>query len=117
MQFRLRTLLIAIAFVPLAFVAWPMFINGATSFDTEMQRGSNQIECGCRFGVVMDLLGTPDESSTKFPRALDGYKRGIHAADLRRCTEFHSWRNGSNWFYCIGTDSNGDVVLKAEGHS
>ena len=87
------------------------------SFDTKMQRAYEQVECGVQFDSAIGLLGEPYESTSEFSRALATYKQSIPAADLNKCTEFHCWRNGANWFYCIGTDCRGDIIFKAEGHS
>ena len=117
MQIKLRNLLIAIAILPLPFVALPMLFNWMTSFDTKMQRAYEQIEYGSDFENSIGVLGEPIESSSEFSRALSGYERDIPAAELAKCTEFHTWRNGSNWFYCIGIDCKGVITVKAEGHS
>ncbi len=116
-RFKLRTLLFVVFLLRLPFVLWPLFINWMLSFDTGMQRNYEKVAVGAQAGSAFELLGEPFESTDQFSRALNSYRSNFPAAELQKCTEFHCWQNGANWFYCIGIDCRGNIVLKAEGHS
>ena len=117
MRFKLRTLLIVIAILPLPFLIWPAFVNWAFSFDTAMDRHYHQIECGQSCESAIALLGEPYETTDYFSRALATYESDFSTADVAKCNQFMAWRNGANWFYSIGIDKDGVIVIKAQGHS
>ena len=117
MRYRIRTLLILVSIIPLPFVFGPALINWATGFDTEAHSSFKAIEYGQPFETAIELLGEPYEKTDFFPRSLATYQSNYTAEEVGRCDLFMTWRNGINWFYSIGIDDDGKIVLKVDGHS
>lgn len=46
-----------------------------------------------------------------------GFEEQFEAASRSSAVEYLLWINGMNWYYCIGFDAEGKVVVKGEGHS
>ena len=117
MKFRLRTLLIFMAVIPLPFVLLPMLTNWAMGFDTAMDRRYDAVKCGELLESAMVLLGEPYEATEYFSRALASYESDLPPAEVAKCSQFLTWRNGGNWFYCVGVDKHGKIIVKIQGHS
>ena len=87
-------------------------------FDRDMHSRFEKISVGESKQVVLNLLGEPRATSDKFnlPQK-HGFEHLFDAAERSPAVEYYQWINGGNWYYCIGFDSTGVVVIKGEGHS
>ena len=67
---------------------------------------------------VVDALGKPRAKTDEFnlPQR-HGFEDHFNAAERSSAVEYYQWINGMNWYYCVGFDSSGTVVIKGEGHS
>ena len=121
MQFRLSTLFAIVAVSAFAIAVVALVLPGPRSvlmgYELSRQRAYEQIETGNPIEYAIKLLGEPRSRESYFSRELTGYENEIPIADLEKCVEFLTWNNGGNWFYCVGVDKNGIIVLKADGHS
>ena len=117
MQSRLRTLFAMMAFVAAALILPRMLGNYLMGFDSSMQDSYNQIQVGDQASVAIQLLGLPVSTDPHFPRALSSYESDFPLTERSKCVKFMFWQNGGNWFYGVGVDSNGVIILKADGHS
>ena len=97
-------------------------LRGPRSYFAGFDRGTHssyeKISEGDRKQVVVDALGEPRIESIEFnlPQK-HGFEHFFDAAERSSAVEYYQWVNGMNWFYCIGFDSSGEVVIKGEGHS
>ena len=82
-----------------------------------MQHAFDRIELNCDKQAAIDLLGPEYSVSPYFSRALSGYESSLSQSAMSESIEFLTWRNGGNWFYCIGVDADGRITLKSDGHS
>lgn len=91
------------------------FIAG---FDRGMHANYEKIASGETKKSVVDALGEPRAKTDEFnlPQR-HGFEHHFDAAERSSAVEFYQWVNGMNWYYCIGFDSSGTVVIKGEGHS
>lgn len=120
MQIRLRTLfiLIALATIPLVFIALlPHPRSVWLGYEHQRQRAYEKIIIGEHKTLALELLGEPLSTETFFSREISYRESEFPAEDIAKCVEFIVWRNGGNWFYCVGIDDNGRIVLKSDGHS
>ncbi len=87
-------------------------------FDRRMQTRYEQIPLGWRKNDVLEKLGPPHTKSPIFclPQK-HGFERFFEAAEKSDSMEYLLWVNGMNWFYCMGFNALGNVVVKGEGHS
>lgn len=116
-RFKLSTLLIAVAAVAACLVLIPIGFSRLTGFDTAMQAEFRQIAIGdSRVDLLADM-GMPKSSGAEFSRELATYRTDVAESDISRTREFLVWRNGMNWYYCIGLDADDKIVFKIEGHS
>ena len=116
MQFKLRTLLMSMAGIPIVLVLGPALLNWAVGFDAEMQRSFRELEYDQSLESAIHVLGEHYEQTDYFSRSLGAYKSDFNSS-IDQCDFFVTWKNGLNWYYCIGIDDHGNIVLKAEGHS
>ncbi|MCX6854424.1 MAG: hypothetical protein NTV80_05910 [Verrucomicrobia bacterium] len=67
---------------------------------------------------VFDALGEPRTKSDVFnlPQR-HGFEHLFDVAEKSSAVEYYQWINGMNWYYCIGFDASGAVVIKGQGHS
>lgn len=120
MQFRLRTLFILVAVGAIPLVVFPLLPHPRSfwlGYEGKRQHAFNKIEIGQSRQHAVELLGDPRSTTGNFPREIAYRESEFKPAEVARCREFIVWNNGGNWFYCIGVDEDGIVVLKAEGHS
>lgn len=121
MKFRLRTLLFAVAIAGIMIVPIEFLLRGPRSvllgFDRSMQSAFEKIEIGTHESNLRETFGEPQSSEPFFSRAINYRESEFSADELKKCTKFLTWLNGGNWFYCFGIDENGNIVLKADGHS
>lgn len=111
-----------LAFVVLAGFALTEFLRGPRSFIFGFDRGMHpsyeKISKGMSKKSVVDALGEPLVKTDEFnlPQK-HGFEHHFDAAERSSAVEYYQWINGGNWFYCVGFDSSGAVVIKGEGHS
>lgn len=87
-------------------------------FDRGMHARYEKIAEGESKELAIDVLGKPRAKSDEFnlPQR-QGFEHLFDAAESSLAVEYYQWINGMNWYYCIGFDSSGVVVIKGEGHS
>jgi hypothetical protein len=119
---RKVTVWISLAAVMLVGLAVMEVFRGPRSFfagfDRDMYARYEKISEGDYKRPVFDALGEPRARSDGFnlPQR-HGFEHLFDAAAKSPAVEYGLWINGMNWYYCIGFDSNGIVVIKGEGHS
>jgi hypothetical protein len=119
---RRVTIWISLASVILVALAVMEVFRGPRSFLAGFDRGMHarydKISEGESKRLVFDALGEPRAKSDEFnlPQR-HGFEHLFDAAEESSAVEYYQWINGMNWYYCIGFDSNGVVVIKEEGHS
>jgi len=87
-------------------------------FDRGVHARYEKISEGESKNLVVDTLGEPRAKSDEFnlPQR-HGFEHIFDAAESSSAVEYYQWINGMNWYYCIGFDSSGAVVIKGQGHS
>ena len=119
---RKVTIWISLAAAMFAGLAVMEIRRGPRSFLAGFDRGMHARYEGIPEGVgkslVFAALGEPSAKSDEFklPQR-QGFEHLFDAAEKTSAVEYYQWINGTNWFYCIGFDSNGIVVIKGDGHS
>jgi hypothetical protein len=112
----LLTTVVLVGFAALEVFRGPRsFVAG---FDRGMHARYERISLGASQKLVVDALGEPRAKSDEFnlPQR-HGFEDLFDAAEKSQAVEYYQWTNGVNWYYCIGFDSAGMVVVKGEGHS
>ena len=113
---------ILIVFVVLLGLGVIEILRGPRSYFARFDRGTHaryeKISEGDSKQMVFDALGEPRVKSNEFnlPQK-HGFEHFLDAAESSSAVEYYQWVNGMNWYYCIGFDSFGAVVIKGEGHS
>ena len=119
---RKFTIGLLLAFVVLAGFVVTEVLRGPRSliagFDRGMHANYEKISKGESKNSVVDSLGEPRAKTDEFnlPQR-HGFEHHFDAAERSSAVEYYQWINGMNWYYCVGFDSSGAVVLKGEGHS
>jgi hypothetical protein len=119
---RKFTIGLLLAFVVLAGFAVTEILRGPRSFIAGFDRGMHanyeKIANGETKTSVVEALGEPRAMTDEFnlPQR-HGFEHHFNAAERSSAVEYYQWINGMNWYYCIGFDSSGAVVIKGEGHS
>lgn len=119
---RKATIWISLAAVTLVGLAVREVFRGPRSFfagfDRDMHARYSGIAVGESKLAAVDALGEPRAVSGDFNLPQwHGFERFFEAAERSSAVEYYQWVNGMNWYYCIGFDSDGVVVIKGEGHS
>ncbi|CAN5908829.1 hypothetical protein BH11VER1_BH11VER1_09170 [soil metagenome] len=119
---RKFTICISLATVTLVGLVVMEVFRGPRSILARFDRGMNaryeKISVGENKRSVFDALGEPRAKSDEFnlPQR-HGFEDLFDAAGKSSAVEYYQWINGMNWYYCIGFDPSGAVVIKGEGHS
>ena len=119
---RKFTVGLLLAFVVLTGFAMTEILRGPRSFIAGFDRGMHanyeKISKGETKKSVVAALGEPRAKTDEFnlPQR-HGFEHHFNAAERSSAVEYYQWINGMNWYYCIGFDSSGAVVIKGEGHS
>lgn len=119
---RKFTIALLLAFVVLAGFAVTEVLCGPRSFIAGFDRGMHanyeMISKGESKKSVVAALGEPRAKTDEFnlPQR-HGFEHHFDAAERSSAVEYYQWINGMNWYYCVGFDSSGAVVIKGEGHS
>ena len=87
-------------------------------FDSAKHDAYTQVGIGDPKDKVIELLGDPLQMGEMFllPQR-KGFEEYFEEAEVSDSTEYYLWKNKSNWFYCIGFDKDGKVIVKGEGSS
>ena len=87
-------------------------------FDRGMQARYEKIQAGESKQAVVAALGEPwvESDSFNLPQR-QGFEDLFDTAEQSSAVKYYQWINGMNWYYCIGFNSSGEVVVKGEGHS
>lgn len=101
------------------FVLW-LLINprGLLVLDRSMDRQYQRLELGTGIEEVIERLGPPRSEGANFllPQR-KGFEDAFERAENSEASVFYLWINGSNWYYCLGFDNEGRLVVKGQGHS
>lgn len=120
----MRKVWIGIALAAVALVGFGVIEIGRgsrslfTGFDRGMQAKYEKISMGDSQQTAVESLGKPLAESDAFnlPQR-HGFEHYFDAAEKSSAVKYFLWVNGTNWYYCIGFNSAGEVVIKGEGHS
>lgn len=87
-------------------------------FSRRMHAKYESIRIGTPKADVIAALGQPKRIELSFclPQR-HGFEKLFEDAERSASIEYYLWRNGVNWYYCIGFDRNGIVAVKGEGCS
>lgn len=119
---RKFTIGLLLAFVALAGFGVTEVLRGPRSFmagfDRGIQADYEKTSKGETKKSVVDALGEPRAKTDKFnlPQR-HGFEHHFDSAERSPAVEYYQWINGINWYYCVGFDSSGAVVIKGESHS
>lgn len=100
------------------FVLW-LLINprGLLVLNRSMDREYQRLERGASVEEAIERLGPPrSEGSTFLLPQRGGFEDAFERAGNSAAIAFYLWSNGSNWYYCLGFDKEGGLVVKEEGH-
>ena len=119
-----RTVLFTVGLIVIVagFLAAFEFLKGPRSmfagFDGRMHRQYEAITMGTSKSSAVHALGEPRSKDERFnlPQR-EGIEHYFDAAERSTAVEYLLWGNGMNWYYCIGFDAGGQVVVKREGSS
>ncbi len=112
----------SLLFVGIAIASYHLVKGGPKSvilgFDKNMQSRYEQFPIGTQRKEVINTLGSPLWSKDEFclPSGHRGYEDSLALAKTSNAIKYDVWRNGVNWFYCIGFDEDGLLAVKAEGN-
>ena len=118
MQFKTRSLFLAIGLVALLIALVPRCRDGLMNFDRGLHNALMRMEIGTHKTRIFEMLGEPYKSDVKccLPQYL-GFEDEFARANASGAVEFFTWINGMNHFYCIGFDEDGGMVIMVEGSS
>jgi hypothetical protein len=87
-------------------------------FDRGLHSQFQNLENGVSKSEILSLLGEPIKSDDDccLPQQI-GFEDEFARANKSKAVEYFLWRNGINWYYCIGFDENDELVVKLEGCS
>jgi hypothetical protein len=87
-------------------------------FNRSLHRAYEELPVGLLRAEAIRIFGKPIKSSDSFclPQS-HGFEALFEAAEKSGSKEYLLWINGMNWYYCLGFDAAGRMVIKAEGHS
>ena len=118
LKFGIKTLLVVLALIaiPLAFL--PRGYDRLMRFDRNLHNRVGILETGTPKSEVLRLLDPPLQSDSKccLPQ-VRGFEDEFARANDSGAVRFFLWRNGLNWYYCIGFDENDLLTIVVEGHS
>ena len=121
MQFRLRTLFVILTLAAVTISLLAIILPGPRSllmgYERVRQRQFDDIEIGEPIATAIKILGEPIRKEKDFSREIAYRENDFDQKTLSKCVVFLVWRNGGNWFYCIGVDDAGKIVVKADGNS
>jgi|694.fasta_scaffold59091_5 hypothetical protein len=87
-----------------------------TGYDKTMQLRYDQLALDILAKDVVTKLGQPCDTNITY--CLPQYfEPDIGKASNQSARVFYLWRNGINWYYCIGFDGEDRLIVKGQGHS
>ncbi len=116
-RFKLSTLLIAVALVAALLALIPLGWNTLTGFDRGMQIKFNRLVIGDSRQDSITDLGTPMSSQRVLSHQLRSHTEQLAKSKKSGSVEYLLWRNGIDWYYCIGLDADGTITFIFEGRS
>lgn len=119
-EMKTRIAITSLAVVILAIVVIAPFASDAMmGFDRSVQHAFDRLV----FGVSLDeaaaqLKSYPIRNSAEccLPQR-HGFEAEFDRAERSTATIYYLFKNGTNWYYCLGFDSEGLLVVKTQGHS
>ena len=117
---KLRVALTSLVVIILASVVIaPIAFDALMGFDRSVQLAFDRLV----FGVSLDeartqLKSDPIRNSAEccLPQR-HGFEAEFERAERSTATVYYLFKNGTNWYYCLGFDSEGLLVVKTQGHS
>ncbi len=118
MRFGIKSLLVAIILVAIPLALLPRGCDMLMGFDRSVHTQVHDLKAGAKKSSIVTLLGEPlkTDSVCCLPQRR-GFEDEFSRAEKSNAVEFYLWRNGMNWYYCIGFDENDELVVKIEGCS
>lgn len=121
-KLNMKMLLVFVVLIGLLTFPAEFLLRGPKSifwmgFQSRHHANFEKLRSGDSIKQAIRLLGKPIAEYKYFPREIDYRENDFSADELKKCSYFLVWINGGNWFYCVGIDQNGRIVLKAGGHS
>lgn len=101
------------------FVLWLLISpRGLLVLDRSIDREYRRLELGTSIEEVVDRLGPARSKGENLllPQEM-GFEDAFQRAQNSEAIIFYLWMNGGNWFYCLGFDDEGKLVIKEQGHS
>ena len=85
--------------------------------DSELYQQYKNFQIGDSLDTIKLVLGNPIKKSDNFclPQK-KGFEHYFEETKNSNSTTYYLWKNGGNWFYCIGFNQK-KVTYKADGHS
>ena len=113
-------LLIALALVfCFCVVAYPYARDAVMQFDRVAQRSFDTLPTGISLGEASQRLGAEpirDAPECCLPQR-HAFESEFERAENSEAVHFYLFRNGINWYYCLGFDADGRLVVAGEGCS
>ena len=118
MQYKTRSLFLAMAIVACSIVMIPRCGDALMNFDRGLHNAVMRLNEGTHKSEFFEILGEPWKSDTKccLPQ-YSGFEDEFAVANASEAVEFFTWINGANHFYCIGFDDDGRMTIVVEGSS
>lgn len=87
-------------------------------FDRGLHRQVQRLEDGTPKTEIIALLGEPIKTNAEccLPQQ-NGFEDEFASAAKSTAVKYFLWRNGVNWYYCIGFDEDDKLVVVLEGCS
>lgn len=118
MQRMVKSLIVAFAVVVFLIAVLPYGKDLLFGFDRKLHSRFVELRPGVSATDVLKVLGDPIriENECCLPQR-HGFDAEFRRAEESDAVQYMLWRNGINWYYCIGFDKSESLVVKLEGHS
>ena len=118
MNYRIQHLVGLTAAMAILLVTLIMGCEWMLGFDRRMHARVRRLEMGTELAEVKALLGEPvRESDACCLPQRHGFEQEFQQAEESTAVRYFLWRNGINWYYCMGFDPDDKLVVNVEGHS
>ena len=110
MQYKTRSLFLAIAIVAFLIAMVPRCNDSLMNFDRGLHKAVMRLGKGTDKSTFFAILGEPYKSDVTccLPQ-YSGFEKEFALANASGAVEFFAWINGMNHFYCIGFDEDGKM--------